>query len=510
MFLTLIRRELLDNLMTFRFAAAVVIMLLLVVANTVVLIKDYEGRLADYNSAVETHRQELRLENKTYSDGMLSFWGTIIVDRPPNPLSIFNTGLDKRLGNEIRVSHIFTPTIWDANKHEANNPYFNILTSIDIILIFQGILSLLALTFAYDAIAGEYEHGTLRLVLSHPLRRGYILIAKYIGALVCLFVPLLMSLLLMLILLTTSATVSLSTDDFLRIGGIVITSLVYLSLFYLIGMLISAITRRTSTALILSMFVWGFLVLVYPNLILTAVDTAPQADPEPAAYQQIKRVWEELERKRDQFLRNDAVPGEGWGFGVVNSEGHDFIFSGSEDKPSRLLYYTYLGSEFETIHEKSESQVPHAQNFYGFIGPLTVNTVERTWLIRKPALETIYVEPANRGRMLLKFSPAGLYDAATEAWAGTDFNGIQDFFTAAQRHRQAVVNHFYDEKIFASRQWFSSDQGAVDWDTLPQFSFQRSDIAINAKRALPDLFLLLMMNVFLFIAIFLVFIKSEV
>ena len=510
MFLTLIRRELLDNLMTFRFAAAVVIMLLLVVANTLVLINDYELRLADYNTAVETHRQELRLENKTYSDGMLSFWGTIIVDRPPNPLSIFNTGLDKRLGNEIRVSHMFTPTIWDANKHAADNPYFNILTSIDIVLIFQGILSLLALTFAYDAIAGEYEHGTLRLVLSHPVRRGYILFAKYIGAMVCLLVPLLMSLLLMLILLTTSAMISLNTDDFLRIGGIVLTSLAYLSLFYLIGMLISAITRRTSTALILSMFVWGFLVLVYPNLILTAVDTAPQADPEPAAYHQIKRMWDELERKRDQFFRNDPVPGEGWGFNIVDSEGRDYNFSTSRDKPSRLLYYTYVGSEFETIDEKSESQVPHAQNFYGFIGPLTVNTVERTWLIRKPALEAIYVEPANRGRMLLKFSPAGLYDSATEAWAGTDLNGIQDFFTAAQNYRQAVVNHFYDEKIFASRQWFSSDQGAVDWDTLPQFSFQRSDIGTNAKRAVPDLLLLLTMNVFLFIAIFLVFIKSEV
>ena len=408
MFLTLIRRELLDNLMTFRFAAAVVIMLLLVVANTVVLIKDYELRLTDYNTAVKTHRQELRLENKTYSDGMLSFWGTIIVDRPPNPLSIFNTGLDKRLGNEIRVSHIFTPTIWDANKHAADNPYFNILTSIDIVLIFQGILSLLALTFAYDALAGEYEHGTLRLVLSHPVRRGYILFAKYIGAMVCLFVPLLMSLLLMLILLTTSATVSLSADDFLRIGGIVLTSLIYLSLFYLIGMLISAITRRTSTALILSMFVWGFLVLVYPNLILTAVDTAPQADPEPAAYHQIKRIWEELERKRDQFLRNDPVPGEGWGFNIVDLEGKGFTFSTSPDKPSRLFYYTYVGSEFETIDEEIRTPCTTRRRiFTASLDPLTVNTVERTWLIRKPALETIYVQPANRGRMLLKFSPRG-------------------------------------------------------------------------------------------------------
>ena len=503
MFLTLIRRELLDNLMTFRFAAAVVIMLLLVVANTVVLIKDYEQRLADYNTAVKTHRQELLRESKTYSYAMLGPWG-MHVDRPPNPLSIFNTGLDKRLGNKIAISHIFTPTIWDADKYAADNPLFNILTSIDIVLIFQGILSLLALIFAYDAIAGEYEHGTLRLVLSHPVGRGYILFAKYIGAMVCLLVPLLMSLLLMLILLTTSAMISLNTDDFLRIGGIVLTSLVYLSLFYLIGMLISAITRRTSTALILSMFVWGFLVLVYPNIILTAVDTAPRTDTESAAYHQVKRIWEELEREWKQFLRNDPVlSADEWG---------SDIYGEKKDDPSRLVFYhlRHASGNFETIDAKFKPYVPHVQNYFRFLGPLTVNTAERTWLIRKPAFETIYVQPANRGRMLLKFSPAGLYDAATEAWAGTDLNGTRDFFRAAQRYRQTIINYFHDEKIFASRQWFSADQGAVDWNTFPQFSFQRSDIGINAKRALQDLFLLFTMNVFLFIAIFLVFIKSEV
>ena len=497
---TLIRRELLDNLMTFRFAAAVVIMLLLVVANAVVLINDYERRLADYNTAVKTHRQEL-LEHKTYSVGKL------ILDRPPNPLSIFNTGLDKRLGNEIKVSHFYIPTIWDAKKHAADNPYFNLFTSIDIVFLFQGVLSLLALTFAYDAIAGEYERGTLRLLLIHPVGRGNILFAKYVAAMACLLMPLLMSLLLVLILLTRSATISLNTADFLCIGGIVLTSLVYLSLFYLIGMLISAIARRTSTTLTLSMFVWGFLVIVYPNIILTAVDTAPQANTETAAYNQIKRMWEELERKRKQFLVNDPVLGEDWEF---DFEGASDIFYLSEDKPSRLLYYTHIGSYLEMISEKSEPQVSHAQNYYHFLGKLTVNTAERAWLIRKPAVETIYVQSANTGWMLLRFSPVGLYDAATEAWAGTDLNGIQDFFIAVQRYRQAVVNYFYDKEIFASRQWFAADGGAVDWDTLPQFSFQRSDVGIKAKRALPDLFLLFTMNVFLFITIFLVFIKSEV
>lgn len=159
------------------------------------------------------------------------------------------------------------------------------------------VLSLLALVFAYDTVAGERERGTLRLVLTHPVRRGHILIAKYMSAMICLLIPVLMSFLLVLILLTLSNSVSLSADDFPRIAGVVFTSLVYLLLFYLIGMLISVAARRTSTALMLSMFVWGFLVRVYPNMILTSIETAPQADTETSAYNQIKRIWEEFERE---------------------------------------------------------------------------------------------------------------------------------------------------------------------------------------------------------------------
>ena len=508
MLMTLIRRELLDNLMTFRFAAAVFITLLLVVANTIVLLKDYEQRLTAYNKAVKESHEELR-EEKTYA----GYSGALIVHRSPNPLSIFNLGLDKQVGNKIEVYHAFIPTMWDAEKHGADNPFLNLFTSIDIVLVFQGVLSLLALIFAYDALAGERERGTFRLVLTHPIQRGYILFAKYISAMLCLLVPLLISFLLSIILLTISTTVALNTDDFLRIGGIVLTSLLYVSLFYLIGLCISAMTRRTSTALMLCMFVWGVLVLVYPNLILTAVDIVPQPNTQISAYNQIKQMWEEWDRKKKRFLRNDAVlgplsrNGEGWGFSL---KGGEYSFLTDEDKPSILLYFYQTGFYAGKIGAESEPQVPLVQDYYGFYNRETVNTVQRTWLVRKPALEAIYVQPANLGRMLLRFSPVGLYDAATEAWAGTDLEGIQDFFSTVQRYRRAVVDYFYDKKIFESRQWFAADKGTADWDALPQFSFQRSDTGINAKRALPDMLLLLTMNVILFTVIMLIFIKSEV
>ena len=501
MLTTLIRRELLDNLMTFRFAAAVFIMLLLVVANTVVLIKDYDRRLASYNVAVKSNQEQL-LGRRTYS---ISSWDVV---RPPNLLSIFNVGLDKRLSNEIFVFYGFVPTWWDGQVHGSTNPLLNLFSSIDIVFIFEVVLSLMSLIFAYDALAGERERGTLRLVLTHPVSRAKILLAKYISAMICLLVPLLISLLLVVILLTTSTIVSLKVDDFLRIGGIVLSSIAYLSVFYLIGMLISAVTRRTGTALMLAMFVWGFWVLVYPNVILVAVNLAqPSQERLASAFNQIEQIWEEFERERKEFLANDPIPGEDPHFGMEGGSGFHEIWY----KEKSTLLYTYIaGSYINKLDDEFEPQVPHVQNYYRFMVPRNIDAAERTWLVRKQALESVFIRPAIVDRIFLRFSPVGMYDAATQAWAGTDLFGLRDFYEATRKYRRTVIDYLYDKNAFGDRKWFSADKGSVDWNSSPQFSFQRSGVHINAMRALPDLLLLLMMNVILFLVIFLVFQRSEV
>ena len=503
MLTTLIRRELLDNLMTFRFAAAVFIMLLLIVANTAVLIQDHKRRLVGHNTAVEMHQRQLQ-EKKTYSAGM----DKLLVDRPPNPLSILSSGFDKRLGNEVLASYGFVPTLWDAGMHGSDNPFMDMFASMDIVFILEVVLSLLALIFAYDALAGEYENGTLRLVLTHPVARGYILFAKYIGAMLCLLVPLLVSLLLAVILLVMSTSIFLSADDLLRIGGIILASIGYLSVFYLIGLLISAAVRRTSTALMLSMFVWGFFVLVYPNVILALISRPDAWEARTAStFNRIEQIWEEFDRERKHFLATDDFPGEDWG---LELRGWGSRYAYFWDNPRTLLYTYESVMEFHEFGADDEHKIPHAQHHFSFLGPQVIETADRTWLIRKPVLENVYIHPANVERIWLKLSPAGLYDAATQAWAGTDLHGIRDFFNAARQYRQQVIDYLYNKDAFGSRQWFSSDKEVADWSGLPQFSFQRANIGTNAKRALPDVSLLLMINVALFIMIFLVFVKSEV
>ena len=494
---TLIGRELLNNLMTFRFAAVALITLLLVVANTVVLTQDYEQRLESYNDAIKKHHQDLR-NSKTYSTAYL------FVDRAPNPLSIFNVGLDKRLGNLIGIYHGFMPTLWDTQMHGTDNPFIAFFSSIDIVFVFEVILSLMGLIFAYDAIAGERERGTLRLVLAQPIGRGQILLAKYISAMACLLVPLILSLLFALLLLTRS--IPLSTADFLRIAGIVLTSFAYLSLFYLIGLLISVATRRTGTALMLAMFVWGFLILVYPNLIRATVN--PGGDTQARvkiAQNQIQQILDEYERERQKFLENEGIAGETSEFSKALGFYHQ-----ADVNPVTLTTYIENMSVISEIRPDFEKYVPVAKRYYNFVEPLATRTVEKAWRIRKQALDEIYVQQATMDRILLKLSPVGIYDTATQAWAGTDLSGLRDFFEAARRYRKVVIDYLYAKDAFSSREWFVADKGAVDWSTLPHFTFERSDVSTNAKRALPDLFLLLIANLVLFMGIVLIFMRSEV
>ena len=503
MFLILIRRELLANLMTFRFLVAMVVTLSLVVANTVVLIADYERRLTSYGTAVTEHHQKFLRRTSTYSE----VEGAIFVDRPPNPLSIFNAGLDRRLGNSITVRYTLVPTLWDTRSHSADNPFLNLFSSVDLVLIFQVILSLLALLFAHDAIAGEREAGTLRLTMTNPVSRPVILLAKYISALTCLILPVVMSLLLALILFSLSGSISLGGDDWLRIGGIFLTSIIYLSAFYLIGLLISTITRRTATALMLSMVIWSTLVLIYPSLSVFAVnrlwDTPSQLK---AAYHEIEQIWEAFERERIDFLRNDEIEGED-----LNA---NILYRGTSGTPhtSNPTALRYSKAETRSIGIKPDAEplMPHVKAYFQFAEPRRIRAAERTWQIRQKALNQVYVHKANVAKNLMRFSPAAMYDFATEAWAGTDYHGIEDFITTVQRYRQTIIDYLYDKEAFSSRQWFAVDQGEVDWSDLPQFSYRRKDIWNGIQHASGDIACLLLINVVLFMMTFLIFVRQEV
>ncbi len=482
---TLIQREILTNLMTFRFFVAVVACVALVLATTVVLTNDYARRLANYNAAVTKHSQR-NFSAKTYS--YQSLW----LDRAPNPLSIFSQGLDKRAANTLKLARGRVPHLWEDNyfSTDYDNPFRHLLAELDIVAIFQLLLSLLALVFAYDAIAGEREAGTLRLMLANPVSRGTILFSKYVGAMVCLLLPFLLSFLLALLCQMLIGVIQWTVDDYLRIGGIFATSLVYVSTFYLIGLLISSATRHAATSLILSVFVWIVFTLIYPNVSLFMVNRLIKTEEKvEQANRKIEQLWEHFHRERKK--QHNPLEGRN---PLVHSSGWHGTDAGKN--------CTYIAPEFEP-------QIPAVKAYYQSVVTRRIQTAEKTWRERKQVLADTYIRKSNIARNALRFSPAGLYQLTTEAWAGTGLRGVEDFFTHMRHYRQTVLNYFDDKKAFSSRQWFASDRGEVRWDDMPRCSYRRPRAVENATQALPDLLLLVVLNPLLFLATFLIFIKKE-
>lgn len=514
MFLILLRRELLANLMTFRFFVATIVCLLLVLANSIVLIEDYEGRLKAYNVAVQVHRDKA-VNAPTYS------YIEPTVDRPPNPLSIFNQGFDRRLGNKIEAYRTFVPTLWDAELHGSDNPFLVLLSSIDLVFFFQVVLSLLALLFAYDAIAGEREEGTLRLMMTTSVSRGKIILAKYISAMGCLVIPFLASLALALILFVVSGSLFFSADDWIRIGGIFATTIVYLSAFYLIGLLISVAFQRTSTALMFSMFVWVVLVLIYPSLSVSLVDRFFQPQGKlKAATKTVSEIWNHVEDEENRYIRSDPI------LSGYTGEKHEWLFylairgwgmnnykSHYVERPEKLLYYRLEGiwCPFLPVEKESERHtLPALKSYFKHIESMRMRAAGQTRLIRQKTYHDTFVREAKMAANLMRCSPAAMYDLATQAWAGTNLREIQNFFAQVRQYRQTLIAYLHDKGAFTSSKWFTVGGGRADLNDLPEFSYHRSGVWLNVKHALPDLALLFLLNIPLLMASFLIFVKQDV
>ena len=90
--------------------------------------------------------------------------------------------------------------------------------------------------------------------------------SKWIGGYLTLALPFLISLLGGITYVYLTGVIQLDGEIVERLGWITGASLLYISLFFALGMMISTLTQKSSTALLISLFVWVCWVLVIPNL----------------------------------------------------------------------------------------------------------------------------------------------------------------------------------------------------------------------------------------------------
>ena len=241
---TVARKEIVANLLSYKFFVVLLLMVLLVATSLFIMHRDFSGRMADY--------QLIRPEP-----------GAPIAVVPPNPLSIFAKGLDDAMTRSFEIG--VTGVDVRAGQSSGNIVYA-FFPAPDFLYVVRVILSLVALLFGFDQISREREQGTLKLLLGGPVSRAQVLAGKWLGNFLSLSVPFLLVTLLGTSVLLFDRDVRFSAGDLGRLALILALALLYLAFFLSLGMLVSALTRRAATSVIVLLFAWALLVFVLPNL----------------------------------------------------------------------------------------------------------------------------------------------------------------------------------------------------------------------------------------------------
>jgi len=241
----LILKEIRNHVLSFRFLAVFALLLVIVPATVLILSNDTVRRQDEYS------RRQADVENYLAHYAHFNRINNIIApSQPPLPMQALILGLSARPDLEL----------FD------NDPLPVMFPLIDLTFVLGILMSLAALIFSYDAVSGEKEDGTLKLMLANGVPRAKILLSKFMGATVTLALPFLVSLALGLILLAAHPRIALKASDWGSLALILAGGIVYIGIFTGIGLLVSTRHASSASSILTCLFVWVVLILVVPNL----------------------------------------------------------------------------------------------------------------------------------------------------------------------------------------------------------------------------------------------------
>ncbi|UCE46445.1 MAG: ABC transporter permease subunit [Phycisphaerales bacterium] len=244
----IVEKEIRHNFFSYKFSIITVLTTILILVSIFVMYRDYG----------------LARENYDILESLSSTAEDRSVVIPPTPLSIFAKGLDENLCRSHGLG--WGRRISASSKQQSVNDLFKLFTTPDLLYVIKVVLSLCAMLFAVDMVSGEKETGTLRQSLSGSLGRPILIIGKWIGGFVSIILPLFIAVLLGTAFVTLQPSVEMSPQNWARLGLFLLSSVVYLAVFFSLGLLISCLTHQTSSSLVVSLFAWTILVFLIPNL----------------------------------------------------------------------------------------------------------------------------------------------------------------------------------------------------------------------------------------------------
>jgi len=442
----IIKKEIQDTIMSPRFVFTFLLCTILILLAVYTGINNYQAELKEYSAAVALNQKNLESQ-QGYQQ--LAGLGTKI-NRKPQVLSTIVSGIWEAVGRVASVNIAYDPNMTESKY--SSNPIFAVFGPLDLSFIVKIVLSLFAILFTYDAIVGEKERGTLKLALSNKVPRDRLILGKAIGGFVSLLIPLVIPMVIGLLLLMVFPNVSLVGEDWIRIALILLVFLLYLSVFFTLGLFVSSRTSRSSTSFLLLLFIWVTFVTVIPK---AAVMIASQIKPIPSVHEitaqkdaYLQEIQKEAIAERTEYFKNNPAP--------------------STDEPEARKKWE------EGIRKWAEDL---QQSLTGKIDERNA-AIERDYQAKMRQQQRLAVN-------LSRISPTSAMMFGTMSLARTGVDE-HDRFLSSVRTYKPIFTKWINEKMMQGN-IFGGEQIKPDLSNMPQHEFIPEGVGDSFKRVLPDI-----------------------
>jgi ABC-2 type transport system permease protein len=337
------------------------------------------------------------------------------------------------------------------------------------LFIVAVVLSLLAFFISYDSVAGERETGTLMLLLSFPVPRDLVILAKWIGGYLSLALPFVVALVTGALLISTSAEIPFTTTDWQAFAMAGVLSLLLLAVMFSIGLLVSVRARTSSTAILTLLSLWVLLALVIPNM---GPYLAEWVAPVPDVGQVEREIALRSKQISDQYQTD-------WG---------------SMRRRVRGMSREERSAFFREIREQRNELQREVNK--------VTSAVVRNFEIQLRRQTDI-------ARQLTRISPV-----ASFVYASTDVGAT------GVRHEERLINtlrnfqhqfvRFVAEQAGEDASAFGGSDDDYDIDAMPDFSYTAEGLSERFESRMVDTLLLLLFAILFFMAAFVSFLRSDV
>lgn len=465
----IIKKEIQDMIMSPRFVFTFLLCTILILLSIYTGINNYQAEQKEYSAAVALNRKNLESQ-QTY--GTLAGLGTKI-NRKPQVLSTVVNGVQEAVGRVATVNIAYDPSMIDSKY--SSSPIFAIFGALDLIFIVKIVLSLFAILFTYDAIVGEKERGTLKLALSNRIPRDRLILGKAIGGFISLLIPLVIPVVLGLLILMIYPNISLSGDDWLRLGIICVMFLLYLSVFFTLGLFVSARTSRSSTSFLLLLFIWVTFVTIIPK---AAIMIAGQINPIPSVHEitaqkdaYLQEIQKEAIAEQTQYFKDNPRPKEPDKIAKWNEE----LKKWAEDFQQRLT---------GKIDERNAA-------------------IERDYQTKMRGQQRLAVN-------LSRISPASALMFASMSLARTGINEHERFLNSVKTYKPIFTKWINQKMMRSLNLEEGGQQPKPELDDMPQHEFMPERFSDSFSRIMPDLVLMVFLIILFFIGAYVSFIRYDV